>query len=78
MAYERRKKRIVLGRGGKYAFGVVRGIDGVNRRGIDDASLVLRRVRTGNLFHKLFHRDKLEDFRDDGQLLNGGLENLRR
>jgi len=78
MTDERRKKRIVLGWERKYAFGVVRGIDGVNRWGIDDASLVLRRVRTGNLFYRLFHRDKLEDFIDNGQLSSGELENLRR
>lgn len=40
MLKEKEKKKIVLGWERTYAFGIVRGVDGVRRYGIDEAYLV--------------------------------------
>ena len=42
MLTEEEKRETVLGLGKKYAFGIVTGVDGVNRWAIDDASFVRR------------------------------------
>lgn len=59
MLEEKEKKETVLGLGKKYAFGIVRGVDGVDRWAIDDVSLV-RRDETRRRWWRLGRKSRQE------------------